>query len=269
MRHSEWVAFLYFAYLFVVAVVKRPWPRRTQAMVGSAAGAAAALVPATFPHTPTADFSRDWLPAMYLVLGYWLSGWYYVGPMRHIEARLLGLDWRVIGKHGAATVVESLPRVVLEAMELAYVACFLFVPSGMVILTVTGHAAAADRFWSLVLLAEFGSFAALPWIQTRPPRLIETDLPIDRRRLLARHLNYLQVTHTSIGVNTFPSGHVAGSLATAIAVSEVVPSLAPLMFAVTLMIAVAAVIGRYHYFADAVAGAFLALVAWVGLRMFW
>jgi membrane-associated phospholipid phosphatase len=138
-----------------------------------------------------------------------------------------------------------------------------------VILALTGHRAAADRFWTLVLLGEFGSFAMLPWIQTRPPRVIEPPGAIDRRPLLMRRMNRLQVNSVSIGVNTFPSGHVAGALATAIAVSEVLPAFAPWLLAVVAAIAIAAVLGRYHYFVDAVAGTSLTLLAWALVRGIW
>ena len=84
-----------------------------------------------------------------------------------------------------------------------------------------------------------------------------------------RRMNRLQVNAVSIGVNTFPSGHVAGSLATAIAVSEVIPAVAPFLLAIVVVIAIAAVLGRYHYFIDAVAGALLTLIAWVLVRVFW
>ena len=148
-----------------------------------------------------------------------------------------------------------------------YVSCFLFVPGGLLILSLAGHRSAADRFWTLVLLGEFGSFAALPWIQTRPPRTIEPPGAMERRSLWMRRMNQLQIATVSIGVNTFPSGHVAGALATAIAVSEVLPMLTPSLLAVVLGIAVAAVLGRYHYLVDAVAGAALTLVAWGLLRL--
>jgi membrane-associated phospholipid phosphatase len=262
VRVSEWVAVVYFGYLLVIAVARPPWPRRRPAMGASLAAIVIVWIPRLWPVTPLTVVARDWLPALYLVIGYWLSGWYFVEPMRGIEARFLSVDWRVLGRDGGSALVESLPRALLEVLELAYVTCFLFVPGGLVILVVTGHHAAADRFWTLVLLGEFGSFAALPWIQTRPPRLIEPPGAIDRRPLLMRRLNRLQVQTTSIGVNTFPSGHVAGALATAIAVSEVLPAFAPWLLAIVAAIAIAAVLGRYHYFVDAVAGAVLTLVAW-------
>ena len=84
-----------------------------------------------------------------------------------------------------------------------------------------------------------------------------------------RRMNRLQVNSVSIGVNTFPSGHVAGALATAIAVSEVLPAFAPWLLIVVAAIAIAAVLGRYHYFVDAVAGTSLTLLAWALVRGIW
>ena len=269
MRHSEWVSLLYFVYLLVVAAVKAPWRRRTRAMVASAAAAAASAAPMLLPRTVMADVARDWLPAVFLTIGYWLSGWYFVAPMPAIEARLLAWDRRVLGLDKGAALVAALPRVAVEALELAYVGCFLFVPAGMFLLAVTGHAAAADRFWTLVLLSEFGSFGLLPWVQTRPPRVIEAAIAIDQRPLWLRHVNRFMVKNTSIGVNTFPSGHVAGALAVAIGVSDAIPSLAPWLFATAFAIAAASVLGRYHYLVDAVAGAALTLSAWILLAILW
>jgi membrane-associated phospholipid phosphatase len=269
VRVSEWVSFAYFVYLLAVALVKAPWPRRGPAVAATAAASFAALVPLTVPDTGLARIARDWLPTLFLTIGYWLSGWYFVAPMPRIEAQFLAWDWRVLGRDGGASLVLALPRAAIEALEFAYVGCFLFVPGGMLILAITGHASAADHFWTLVLAAELGSFAFLPWIQTRPPRSLETAIGIERRPLLLRQVNRLMVKHTSIGVNTFPSGHVAGALATAIAVSEVQPGLWPWMVAGALLIAIASVIGRYHYFVDAVTGAALTLAAWGVISVLW
>lgn len=269
MRVSEWVSFAYFVYLLAVALVKAPWSRRGQAAAATAAASLATLAPLMIPDTGLARIVRDWLPAVFLTIGYWLSGWYFVAPMPRIEARFLAWDWRVLGRDGGASLVLALPRSAIEALELAYVGCFLFVPSGMLILAIAGHASAADRFWTLVLAAELGSFAFLPWIQTRPPRSLETGIGVERRPLLLRHVNRFMVKHTSIGVNTFPSGHVAGALATAIAVAEVQPGLWPWMFGGALLITIASVVGRYHYFVDAVAGATLTLAAWGVISALW
>jgi membrane-associated phospholipid phosphatase len=152
--------------------------------------------------------------------------------------------------------------VFLDFLEFAYLSCFIFVPGGMLILALTGHAANADRFWTIVLAGEFGSFGVLPWIQTRPPRDIEPPDPVNSRGLIVRRLNLYMCGRTSIGWNTFPSGHVAGALAAALAVSEAVPAAAAPMFLGAGLIAVSTVIGRYHYAVDGIAGALLTLGVW-------
>ena len=269
MRASEWVAAAYFAYLCGVAFVRPRWPRRLPAAAAAFVATVALSIPRLWHESAVTTAARDWLPALYLVVGYWLSGWYYVAPMARIEARFLALDQRILGSDSGSALVDALPRLVLELLEFAYVTCFLFVPGGLALLVAAGHRSEADRFWTLVLLSEFGSFAMLPWIQTRPPRVIEAPGAIDRRPLFMRRMNRLQVNTVSIGVNTFPSGHVAGALAAAIAVAEVVPVWAPWLLAMVAAIAVAAVLGRYHFFIDAVAGVVLTLVAWVVVRALW
>jgi membrane-associated phospholipid phosphatase len=269
VRASEWVAAAYFAYLCGVALVLPRLPRRLPAAAAAFTATIGLFVPRLLPESAAATAARDWLPALYLVLGYWLSGWYFVAPMERIEARFLALDRRILGADSGSALVEALPRLVVELLEFAYVTCFLFVPGGLVLLVATGHAAEADRFWTLVLLGEFGSFAMLPWIQTRPPRALEPPGAIDRRPILMREMNRLQVNAVSIGVNTFPSGHVAGALATALAVSRVVPLWAPWLLAVVAAIAVAAVLGRYHFVIDALAGAILTLAVWTVMHALW
>jgi membrane-associated phospholipid phosphatase len=265
VRVSEWVAVVYFGYLLLVAAIRPPWPRRFAAAVWSTLTVALVVAVGSLPDARLTRIVRDWAPAVSLVSGYWVSGMYFVAPMPDVERRLLTFDEWLLGDRGGARVIDRIPSFVLELLEFAYFGCFLFVPGAFLTLVWLGYASVADRFWTLVLLGELGSFGMLPWIQTRPPRTLETDGAIDRRPLLLRRLNRFMVRTTSIQVNTFPSGHVAGSLATAIAVSEVLPSLAPWMLGAAILISVATVIGRYHYAADAVAGALLTLVAWAAV----
>jgi membrane-associated phospholipid phosphatase len=145
--------------------------------------------------------------------------------------------------------------------------CFMFVPGGMLVLFLAGAGGTADRFWTVVLASEFGSFGMLPWIQTRPPRDVEPSDIINRRGLALRRVNLSMVKSTSIGVNTFPSGHVAGALATALAVSEALPALRLPMMTGAGLIAVSTVVGRYHYAVDAIAGAALTAAIWIIMRL--
>jgi membrane-associated phospholipid phosphatase len=265
VRVSEWVAAAYFAYLFLVALITLRGPHRRIALGSSLLAVLAVVVAPRVWGNESWSFVRDWLPALYLLGGYWISGLYFIAPMPAVEQRFLAVD-RWCYRRGLSSLVAHAPRPLLELLELAYLSCFVFVPGGMLILALSGKAASADRFWTVVLAGEFGSFGVLPWIQTRPPRDVELPDPINRRGLIVRRLNLYMCGRTSIGWNTFPSGHVAGSLATALAVSEVLPALRlPLMVGAGL-IAISTVIGRYHYAVDAVAGAMLTLGIWAVMQ---
>ena len=113
-----------------------------------------------------------------------------------------------------------------------------------------------------MLLAEFTCYAMLPWLQTRPPRALD-DAPSDLRRpVLIRSLNLGIVNRASIQVNTLPSGHTAGAMATALAVGSTMPAAGAVFLVFAASIAVAAVFGRYHYVVDSVLGLVVAAIAW-------
>ena len=64
----------------------------------------------------------------------------------------------------------------------------------------------------------------------------------------------------TIRANTFPSGHAAGSLAVALGVIGPFPAAGIVLLALAVAICAAAVVGRYHYAIDVIAGIVLALV---------
>ena len=159
------------------------------------------------------------------------------------------------------TISERAPRPVIELLELAYLCCYPMVPIGFACLYVAGLREESDRFWTAVLLAVFGCYGVLPWLPTRPPRAIE-GAPM-RSSGLVRRVNLRVLGLASIQLNTFPSGHAAASLATALAVGARLPLVGLPLGLLALAIAIGSVVGRYHYAADALAGAALALLGFV------
>src|SRR6185312_11661683 len=134
------------------------------------------------------------------------------------------------------------------------------VPAGFAILAARGRSDLADHYWTIVMAAEFGAFAPLALIQTRPPWLVERK-PVLADRAVHRAAAQM-VEHLTIRANTFPSGHVAGSLAVAFAVIDTMPLIGAALLLLAASISVATVVGRYHYVIDGVAGAALAVVIW-------
>jgi membrane-associated phospholipid phosphatase len=118
-----------------------------------------------------------------------------------------------------------------------------------------------DTFWSVVLLAAFACYGLLPWLPTRAPRAVEP--PGHEMRSSIRRLNLAVLNRASVQWNTFPSGHTAASLATALAVGIHMPLAGVVLAVVALSIAAGSVVGRYHYAADAIIGAAVAVLAFV------
>jgi hypothetical protein len=115
------------------------------------------------------------------------------------------------------------------------------------------------------MTAELACYGVLPWIQTRPPADVGLFTEVDGRDLLVRRLNQAILRSASIRVNTLPSGHASGSLATALAAGAIVPvAFAPLLV-LAISVAAGSVVGRYHYSADSVLGILVALAAWATL----
>jgi membrane-associated phospholipid phosphatase len=231
-----------------------PWLRVALGEAGAAA-CALLMVLAERPRTPWV-LAEALLPAAALLVGYWASGLFYVAPMPRVERALHALDRRL----RVPEIARRAPPAVADVLEAAYVAVYPLTLVGLVLYLILSPAADPDRFWTLVLATDFACFGCLPWIQTRTPRAFE---PGDPWRSRLRPLNLLIVHRASIQVNTFPSGHTAEALAIALLMLEAGPWAFAALVAVAAAISAGAVLGRYHYLADAVAGYVVALGVWI------
>ncbi len=204
---------------------------------------------------------RDWAPAAIILVGYYVSGRFFVRPSPTLERWLVAWDRRLLGDPAAR--FARWPRPLLACLEIVYMGCFLLVPAGFAALAATGRAALADRYWTLVVGAELGAFAPLSLVQTRPPWALERKAAPPRGVDGAIHrLASRAVRDFTINANTSPSGHVAGSLAVAFALLGPMPWVGAVVLLLAASISVACVVGRYHYVVDALAGGALALVVW-------
>ena len=265
LRASEWITVAYFAYLAgAAALVPGIDRRQRRRVIGTVTAVVIAVLAVAAFGTPALVW-RDWMPLVYILLGYRLPALLVISTNEALERRLLTLDRRWLGTEDVATIGERAPRPLIELLELAYLFCYPMVPLGFACLYVAGLHEESDRFWTAVLLAVFGCYGLLPWLPTRPPRAIEGAPP--RSSGLVRRLNLRVLGVASVQLNTFPSGHVAASLATALAVCAQLPSAGLPLGLLALAIAIGSVVGRYHYAADALAGAAFALIGFAMSRL--
>lgn len=252
----EWIAVAYATYLAAVAALDARFQRaRGPTLVAAFAAWTVWAVAGSGSRTPLLDAV---LPIPILLAGYWLSGLFFVQPMIGVEAWLLRIDGRF-----ARAWSWPCPWLLQDYLELAYLLVYVVVPAGALTLAFGGHAEAVPRFWAVVLLAEFVSYGALPWIQTRPPRAVDPQScpPIPSA---LRRFNVGVLRRASNQVNTLPSGHAAGAVATALVVASVMPGAGLVFLVIAISIVIATVVGRYHYTVDSVLGAAVAMIAaWV------
>jgi membrane-associated phospholipid phosphatase len=255
---TEKIALAYFVYL-AVACWLRALPVGRRVFVTTVALAMIVVIRGV----AGADIQvlREWAPFGYIGVGYYLSGSLFVAPSLAMEGWLMEWDRRLLGD--PTKRFAKWPRPLIAFLELTYVGCFLVLVVGYGILAATGRRSMADMYWTLVTGAEFGSFAPLAFIQTRPPWAIEKK-PVLADRAVHEFAAHVTERFT-IRVNTFPSGHVAVSLAVALAVGMAMPLAGMVLLALAGAIALATVVGRYHYVVDVIAGAALTLALWAVL----
>lgn len=244
---------LYFGYVAVVALVRRPAAGNLRRALGWSATGLTVCIVASW----TASFwlRAAVLPPLALLASYWSSGALWIRPMERLERFFLDSDERLC----VPAIAAAAPRPLVEFLEFSYAAVYPLIPLALVGHYAVSASAEADRFWTVILVTDYVCFGMLPWIQTRPPRALDPRPPW---RSSFRAFNVRLLGETSIGFNTVPSGHAAEALAAALMMTAAPWPLAALMWIMALSISAGAVLGRYHFAWDAVAGWSVALIVW-------
>lgn len=262
LRTAEWINLLFFGLLGALAlIVPMPRSRRVAALsigVSGAGLAVAAQFLCSFLPPLTASIVRDWLPAPLILAAYHQGGQFFSTPMESLQSGLLRLDRRLIAFLGRASGMREVPRSMRVYFEAAYFFCYPLVPMAVGVLYLTHMRRCSDEFWAIVLPPTYLCYAMIPFFPTLPPWLLEAEQKVGGGGNVVRAANFFIVRHFSIKANTFPSAHVAASVATALALIDFVPFAGLVFLWMAISIAISTVSGRYHYALDAVLGAILA-----------
>jgi mono/diheme cytochrome c family protein len=190
--------------------------------------------------------ARLWLGHLYLIAGYWLPALLVTRSPHRFEKWLLSTE--SFGSFGSF----RWSMWCREMCELAYLCCYPVVPAAFLTVYLNGSVADVDRFWTAVLGAGFVCYLSLPWLVSRPPRMLESAVP-DATGV--RRLNMHVLDRLSHGWNTFPSGHVAVAFAAAVLVMTPAPRAGIGFLTLAIGILIGSVAGRYHFLIDALLGA--------------
>ncbi len=245
----------FFTYVILIAAwrgVRRAGARRS--LAGSVAGVS--LVFAAWLPRESTILTHWILPPLVLLIAYWASGALFIAPNERQERALMSLDHRL----AIGALARRVPRLFAGLFEASYVGVYPLVPLALVIHVIYSARPNPSRFWAVILIIDFICFAVLPWVQTRPPRVLETSEPWSSP---VRRFNLRLLESSSIQVNTFPSGHAAEALAAALLTLNAPAPVVLFMWIAAFGVSAGAVLGRYHYAADALTGWAVALAVWM------
>src|SRR6266568_4301185 len=248
MRLYEWISLVFYA-AFAALAWRRPLPLRRRSLVTAIAfvGIAGIL-------RLRSTAVRDWLPLAFIPLAYWQTG-FFLRPLNEwLQSKLKSFDRKHLGR-------RSPPFMWL--LELCYLFCYPAVPLGLVTLYLSGMGRFAEEFWNVVIPPAYACYATFPFVRTLPPRAIENAVVWQPQQSRLRTLNLFLVRHVTTQANTFPSGHVAASLAIALELTRLAPAVGAIFLCFAIGIAAGAFIGRYHYAVDVLLGAGLAVISFV------
>jgi hypothetical protein len=253
---------------YAVYVTALAWliPRFSRARPAAAAALLVSLAIWLGWSPPETASALHWviIPSLAVLGTYRASGAFFVQPSPALERWLLAADDRLLRSSGVLSAYDHAPLIVSEIFELFYVLVYVVVPAGAAVLLIGGFVDAMGRYWTTVFVAEVLCYAALPWLQSRPPRVVEALAPTARAGPI-RRLNLWLLRHGSIQVNTLPSAHAAGALAVGLAVYSEMPAAGASFIAVAIGITLATVLGRYHYAVDSILGAAVAIATWLAV----
>lgn len=265
MRTAEWINLVFFSF-FVIVSWLRPVTRRARIAIAAIGATGIGLIVAAqladwlLPFF-TVSVARDWLPAALMPMVYWQAGRFSSTVNESFQTRLKRLDDKLLRRCLPNFGAKASYGWVATSLELAYLSCYALVPLGLGVLYLAHMRQHTLEYWSVVLPATYPCYAFTAFVPTLSPRVFETG-SMRRSAGKIRRLNLWIVRWLSIKLNTFPSAHVTATLGASLVLLRVVPTVGLAFLLVSIGIALGAVLGRYHYVADVLSGAALAVVVY-------
>ena len=232
--------------------------------------------------------SRHWVPAVLILLAYRESGLLQVpDSAHHFDNLFIQWDRVLLANRGVEALLSACTPWLQHYLEFCYLMCYPLVPLGAGILYLAQRSQASarnsdrtlpsfisldpeasDRFWTAILLATLACYVIFPFVPLTPPRVLYGDNPWPAVGPLLRKMNLWLLDRYSVQACIFPSGHVAAVTAEALVLRRLVPRFGWVFVLMAVSIALATVVGRYHYAADAIVGAAVgALAFWIANRI--
>ncbi len=259
MRPGNTVTIAASLFLVVVGWLRRISPKQQREIVGLALLIAALIAITESLPERSAKAVGDWLPCLLVLIVYWQAG-RFVGTINTgLQDWLAEFDCRRLGPLLDHWACDWSTTWIGTYFELAYLFCYAMIPLGVGVLYWANLRGAIDVYWATVLSASYLCYMLVPFAQTLPPRLLPGNESERLAKQKVRSVNMFILRYGSIHLNTFPSGHVASTIAASLVLMRFVPAVGFVFLLLSLSIAAGAVVGRYHYALDVIFGAILSI----------
>ncbi len=263
MRNAEIINWVFFIFFIVVAWIRKlGWLKCFRVTLVGISGILISLggyFSEYFLPPLGSSILRDWLPAPLLMMIYWQAGLFIGRPNEKFQRKLNQYDQKIFALLLRSRAFHWGHHWIATYFEFAYLFCYPLVPMGMGVLYWSHLRIHVDRYWTVLLPSTCFCYVLIPFVQALPPRMLDFGrlLPLHPSHL--RNFNLWILRHWSIQLNTFPSAHVASTMAASLVLISLLPVCGMIFLMVSISIALGAVLGRYHYTADVTLAAVLAI----------
>jgi membrane-associated phospholipid phosphatase len=229
---------------------------------------------------------RDWLPCILILVAYREAGMLFVpDPSHRLDYVFVRWDELILNNSWVTGALAVGSPWLQRYLEFSYFLCYPVVPLGVATLYLTRsdvapdlspahaglkgrarrsyHDSAIEHYWTAVLIAALSCYVLFPLFPLTPPRELFHDLPGPGGASGLRGLNHWLLNRYAVGASLFPSGHVASATAAALVIRRYSSRAGLVFLLVAASIAMATIYGRYHYAADALAGAVVGVLAYL------
>ena len=207
-----------------------------------------------------ASVLRDWLPVPLLLFPYWQVGQFFTGADPLTERRLANFDRALFRALGVAPAQTSIGHASATYLEFVYLMVYPLIPLGVATLYILSSRQFVNYYWIVVLLSIYISLAITPFVRAMPPRVLESyekfRMPLSKLGAVNRFI----LLRGGIQAITFPSAHVTSAIAASLVLLRVAPWAGLIFLLISISIAIATVLGGYHYAADALLASLVAIV---------
>jgi membrane-associated phospholipid phosphatase len=230
-----------------------------------AASVAAVILILTRIAGRTGSLLRDFAPLAFTLTAYREMDWFTPAVRdRHLERAWIVWDRRLLDHWHLRAAIESLGALLPSRLELCYLLVYGVAPVSLALLFMNGQRAHVSRFWLAYLAGTLGAYALFPYFPSEPPRIAFSGADLPRVVTVLRQINLWILGGYSIHSSVFPSAHVSSAFSAAWALLATVPQrpwIGRGMALYAVSVAIAAIYGRYHFAADALAGFAVSLLA--------